>query len=405
MTEPRRDQEAVSSAGPRRLAALDGLRGLASVVVLLHHIALLHPAVAAIYLFGAPPPAPGSALWVLTGTPLQLLVSGQEAVLVFFVLSGLVVALPALRAGFDWFAYLPRRLVRLVLPVAGSVGLATLIVLVTRPDASRASSAWVAASIGSPDPRTVLLDLDLLYGAFVLNNPLWSLRWELVFSILLGAYVVVGLLARGRRGLILTAAGAAAVMAVGRGLDHEPLYYLAVFLLGTVLAVRLDDVRRLTELRPGRSGTALWWLALVVALLALCSRWIIWPWFPGAITSSSAAGDVAGVVAAFGAAMVVLIAAAWPGAARVLEWRPVRWLGRVSFSLYLVHVPILVGVGAVVGAVAGPERWWLTAVIAAPVALGVAELFTRFVEMPSHRLSKRVGAAAARRWERAAAGR
>lgn len=375
-----------------RLRALDGLRGLAALVVVLHHCSLLHPSVAAIYLLGAPPPEPGTPLWVLTGTPLQLLVSGQEAVLVFFALSGLVVALPALRPGFDWFAYLPRRLVRLLLPVAASVLLGALIVLATRPDPARSSSLWVSASIGSPDPRSVLIDLDLLYGSFALNNPLWSLRWELVFSILLGAYVVVGLLARGRRGLVLAVAGAVAVMIVGRGIDHDPLYYLAVFLLGTVLAVRLDDVRRLDSLTTGWRRTALWTLGVVVALVALCARWVIWPLVPGATSAFSPSGDATAVASALGAAMIVLIAAGWPAASRVLEWRPVHWLGRVSFSLYLVHVPILVGVGALVG----PERWWLTALLAVPTALVVAELFARFVEQPSHRLSKRVGSAAAR---------
>ncbi len=78
-----------------RWKGLDGLRGLAAIVVVLHHSLLTSPSLALAY-FGGPKAPVGSPSWLLTYTPLHLVWAGPEAVLVFFVLSGFVLTLPVL---------------------------------------------------------------------------------------------------------------------------------------------------------------------------------------------------------------------------------------------------------------------------------------------------------------------
>ncbi|HVA12959.1 MAG TPA: acyltransferase family protein, partial [Stellaceae bacterium] len=74
--------------------ALDGLRGVAALMVLFHHVLLTLPDFA-----NAEWRVPGATThgvveWLLIRTPLELLWSGQTRALLFFVLSGCVLSLP-----------------------------------------------------------------------------------------------------------------------------------------------------------------------------------------------------------------------------------------------------------------------------------------------------------------------
>lgn len=104
-------------------------------------------------------------------------------------------------------------------------------------------------------------------------------------------------------------------------------------------------------------------------------------------------------LAGVGAIGVVVLAIGSPLARRVLETRWSQWLGRVSFSLYLVHVPVITALGYLLG----ERRWWLVILLALPASLLLSALFHRVVEVPTHRLARGVGRRMARlRWRRTA---
>src|SRR6185312_1226739 len=105
---------------PGRVRSLDGLRGLAALIVVEHHALLATvPWLAGPYGPG-PLPTRGSLDWLLVYTPLHIFWAGQEFVVVFFVLSGFVLSLPIARGGRLRIAsYYPARLIRLYLPVWG----------------------------------------------------------------------------------------------------------------------------------------------------------------------------------------------------------------------------------------------------------------------------------------------
>jgi peptidoglycan/LPS O-acetylase OafA/YrhL len=80
------------------------------------------------------------------------------------------------------------------------------------------------------------------------------------------------------------------------------------------------------------------------------------------------------------------------------QWLPgiasgfLRWLGGVSYSLYLLHFPMFILLGVVwVGTFGSKPANFLIPLSACVLILPIVSLFYRYIESPSHRLAKRMG--------------
>ncbi len=371
-----------AGAGRGRFLALDGLRGIAALVVLVHHALLLNPSISSLYVEGGSAPEPGTVLWWLTYSPLKLTNAGHEAVTVFFVLSGFVLALPVLRGGFDWVSYFPRRVVRLGLPVAGAVAFAAfLIAVVPRPAVER-FSPWVEERTAKElDWHLVLNALNLFNGSYKLDNPLWSIQWEMIFSVTLPVFVVLALAVR--RWWPLGIAAALAGVWVGAETGTAALEYLPVFLIGVLLAAKLDVLEwAAAAINRARWAPFAWTGLLVTACVLLVLRWEL-----GAFGSIAEFAPLLKVVVVIGAVLLVFCCLGSRGAAGPLGSRPVQFLARISFSLYLVHVPVIVALRFALPEL--PAHWIMA--LGIPLSLLVGTVFYRIVEAPSHRASGWVG--------------
>ncbi|WP_125774464.1 acyltransferase family protein [Antribacter gilvus] len=372
MTDP------APAAQPSRLASLDGLRGVAALVVLVYHLSLVLPAVAAAYTGLGTPPAPGTAQWYAVYSPLHWLFAGQEAVVVFFVLSGLVVALPAMRrVDHDWLAYYVARVLRLGVPFTGAVLFAVLLVVLV-PQVHRHPSAWVDIHrFPQLDWRQVVPALDMVSGTYLLDNALWSIRWEFLFSLLLPLFVVAGVALRRWWPLVGVASVLVTYAAVQSG--SQTYLYLTPFLVGTVLAANLPRLQAAAErINRTRARHLVWPLATLAGMTLLSLPWLagglglVWP---GGLPASF--GPV-------GAALLIISAIGGPGLRRLLSTRPCQLAGRYSFSLYLIHVPVIMTVVAM-----WPTRSFpFIALVAGPAALVIAVVFHHLVERPSHTLAQ-----------------
>jgi peptidoglycan/LPS O-acetylase OafA/YrhL len=366
----------------RRLTSLDGLRGLAALVVVVHHGALSLPSLARQY----QAPDPSSPAWWLTYTPLRILWAGGEAVLVFFVLSGLVLCLPFLScpAPGAWWRYYRKRLLRLYLPVVAAVVLTGFVVSLVPRRPSGDWSWWMVAHAVPADLSALGQDAFLLGGTGWLNSALWSLKYEVFFSLLLPLFVV--LVRQLTAPLWLSVPLALWGVGWAVSIDHELLSFMFVFAVGVLLAQRLDSLAAWgARISGSRRASLLWLVVLVGGVLLLLSEWWMkqfvsdWTlWLP--------VGRPAGVL---GAAVLVLAFLHCPAARRLGNTRALQWLGKVSFSLYLVHEPLVVSVATFVPPTA--RGLPVTLGVGIGVSLVAAVVFFHAVERPSQRFATWVG--------------
>lgn len=367
----------------QRLASLDGLRGFAAVIVVFWHASLTLPLAQSVpRLVGASPrtsetTVPGTVQWWLFDTPLRIFTMGENAVTVFFVLSGLVLSLAVFRgASLDVWNYYPRRFLRLWLPSAASIALVVVISLLIPRDPTAATSEWARESLDTPlSADGIASSLFLVTGRQPYNNPLWSLKWELLFSLVLPLVLLIGMRFRSHPWLFII--GCAALCGLGGYWEIPGMQFGPMFLVGVFVA------RSAATRMPNQPAWQAWTFVIGgVMLIAVPDMW-------RTLLGGDMVGDVGRALTAFvvlGAGLVVYGLLSPSAIASLFATAPMRFLGRISFSLYLVHVPVLLGMLCLT------RNAPLAVAIGVPVSFVVAWAMQRWVEAPSARWARTVGA-------------
>ena len=346
---------------------LDALRGIAAFIVLLHHsygltgIVLRTDASLADRFFHT----------LLHFSPLQALRTGRGPVLFFFVLSGFVLTAALLRRGSPGLiAFAAQRSIRLLLPVVASVLLSFALYHAFANQAllhAVGSSLWTPA----PDAWDALREAALLRterpDVPALNTVLWSLVHEWRLTLLMPLV----LLFVGRPWLMLAPSLLCMALGVLCGAAENEVH-LGPWLHSSLIAT--------LYFAPGIATGAALALAGTLPRLDRLQRIV------AGVTALALFG-LESDLAAYAASVLLIVLAVQPGRLHeLLGRRPLVWLGRVSFSLYLVHVPILV---ATLCALHGLVPRGVALGTGMLTALAGAEVMHRLVERPSRDLAVR----------------
>jgi peptidoglycan/LPS O-acetylase OafA/YrhL len=337
----------------RHFTALDGLRAISVLLVVLAH-------------------ARGREEW--------LWIRGANGVTVFFVLSGYLITTLALReeavrGRIDLGAFYLRRTFRILPMYYLTLAIYCVLVLVLHADPDR-HDKFVRAlpyylAYFQEWPHLVLKSVP-----FELS---WSLgieeKFYLVWPVL--GFILFRKHFRLRLGSALALAAACTLAACLASWGRFVLFY-AHILIGCALAILLDDPRVYARLRAlARPVPA---VALVVlAIAAHFTTDAIHPW-----THVLFAATVA-------LALIGFVAGSSP-VTRALTWRPLVWLGGISYGVYLFNQ-----LGLHVAMRVVPARWGLAGdglamLLGLAITLVVCEGLHRRLELPLIRYGRTLAA-------------
>jgi peptidoglycan/LPS O-acetylase OafA/YrhL len=218
--------------------------------------------------------------------------------------------------------------------------------------------------------------------------PLWTLKIELIASVLLPVVAIA--MFRMRVVFVIVSFGLAAFVALAPWDVGGTLNYLSVFPLGACIVI-------VAPLATRYIPSDRWWLVVAVfgTILLLFGR----NFFLADYQNHYNAREPI-VVEAVGSALLIAACATRQNAFAFLRWPAVVWLGDISYSLYLLHFPIIALVAGVGGEMLGLRIFngdrivatgFLTLVVL-PIALPAAAVSYRYVELPGIRLGKRLHA-------------
>jgi len=364
-----------------RFVSLDALRGIAALFVLTFHCWNIG-------LFSEPVSASQWRLW--NWTPLNLLITGRPWVILFFVLSGFVLACSLERAvSIDYRGFVLRRLCRVYLPFVGSILFSLVAYTLVQPERIPSLSPWFNELAWSEPPTLGMVARHLLMTGLIGDDRLNPIMWSLVYELRISLVFPALFLATNRWPRAVLATGLLANVAAGaltgcRSVQCQPfrgedvtdsvvltVYFALFFIIGILLARHRDPVRRTIQSLSMPTATLFGVAAAYAMILPNVPR--LMPVTP------------ADLFFALGAAALIGLAISRTGWIVALQVRPLRWLGKVSYSLYLTHNVVLLAVVHLLHAEVPPTVLLLCV---ASASLLIAEVSYRFLEAPALRFGQ-----------------
>jgi peptidoglycan/LPS O-acetylase OafA/YrhL len=336
-----------------RFPELDSLRGLAAVVVVLHHFKLM-------FYRGA----------LTTGLPSLIaypFTAGHEAVTLFFVLSGFVLSLPYLRRKErPYFVFLIRRVLRIYGPYLAALLLSVVGCFVWHNNTGVGTWSNPVTTVSLLQPIAFIGNYDF----FRYNTAFWSLVYEMRVSIIFPVLALIAVNLRARWVLLL-------IVVCTYNARTVPILTVecaGIFIGGLLLA------KHIATLGAAYRRLAKWQRVLCAALsFALYNE--------GHLLVRTALWHLGYLPVSVGAAGLIVVALFSNTVSRFLQNPVPEFLGKISYSVYLVHGTVLYALARSLGGrISHPALF----MIYLPTALLLSWCFHTAVEAPFLRMSRAV---------------
>lgn len=374
-----------------KVSSLDGLRGIAAFSVVISHMFY------SFYTYLQVGHGPLKTLNFeksLFHSPMSFFYNGSFALAIFFVISGYV-----LSRGFinhQDYGKLQhstiKRYIRLGIPVFASVMLSwILVVLDFYPAREIQFSGWIGGLMLNADSNIFIALKEGLFSALVLgsknyNYVLWTINVELIGSFLLFAYLA--LFSTYKHCWVI---GALICTALIVNLNVDGIYY-SLFIIGAHLN-QTKKIKHRNLFIPLGVMIALYlggyhWRSDSYLMLVRMADWIqdntwvalYWPIFFPSI----------------GAVLLVYLVTQGGFIEWLMTLRFVQWLGKISYSLYLIHPLVISSAG--LNTFIWSEQYFsyhtsvlITGIVVLFISFLASSFLYRYVDSPSIALANRFG--------------
>ncbi|MFQ6339866.1 acyltransferase family protein [Bacillus sp. AF62] len=352
---------------------LDSLRGVAALLVVITHLLLVFPRIQSHTSFQS-----DKLIFILKYSPIRsVFIGGSEAVNLFFVLSGFVLALQFLRkTKVEYMPYLVKRTFRIYIPYYVSIATAITLSFVLPSGHIDTLSNWYNEHswVTSLDWKGLIGHIFLIgnFDSDVYNNVIWSLIHEMRISIIFP--LIMFFIIRYTFKINMLIFLPISILGFNLGGYGDTLGYCIMFVLGALLAKNRESFIRKYNLFSRNKKI----LCLLLGIL-------LYSLHPPGMSANANLHFVVNILNSMGCLIIIISALSNGIFSKFLLNKGLNFIGKISYSLYLFHFIVLAACIKMFYSVM-PIAVILTLVFI--ISLIVSTISYYFIEIPSIKYGK-----------------